>query len=498
MPRGERVWLGKRNTRRSGAVVGVSGFLLGMLFLLGPVATSVHGKILLPPLRFTFKIEPQTPIEVLLPASPDVSVPLSPWLVPQWTEVPEILFQKPLAIKKTEPLQSATAEALKAQEEAMEKTALTIARINHLNQKGADHFLKVLLERRTDLKGLPVVMGDACRQSKERGQTFLQEVTLVRAAMQRREAVRGDFWEQYQKTRDELPLKEERGVRADQVQDRVAALMQILAPEDSGVRLRLVHYLVGIEHKEATRALARLAIFSFEEDVRRAAREALRKRSAEDWGDLLLIGLRYPWPAVAANAGEAIVHLGRRDLVAQLVAALDEPDPRAPAEREVNGRKTLAVRELVRINHHRNCLLCHAPGNTPDVELNRIGRSTKVVTGATPSPGQPFPPPSQGYDPSASPDVLVRADVTYLRQDFSLLMPVKDAAPWPERQRFDFLVRTRPVTTQDAAAYQQWTKQQGPGYLPPHKRAALSALRALTGRDAPEATAKAWRAVLEK
>jgi hypothetical protein len=65
-------------------------------------------------------------------------------------------------------------------------------------------------------------------------------------------------------------------------------------------------------------------------------------------------------------------------------------------------------------------------------------------------------------------------------------------------QRFDFLVRTRPVTAKEAAAYQEWVRQQGPGYLSPQHQAALSALRALTGRDAPEPTAAAWRRVLEQ
>jgi hypothetical protein len=86
--------------------------------------------------------------------------------------------------------------------------------------------------------------------------------------------------------------------------------------------------------------------------------------------------------------------------------------------------------------------------------------------------------------------------MTYLRQDFSLLQPVKDAAPWPEMQRFDFLVRTRAVSAEEAAGYPKWVQQQGPGYLAPHHQAAIAALRVLTGRDAPEPTAKAWRAVL--
>lgn len=174
-----------------------------------------------------------------------------------------------------------------------------------------------------------------------------------------------------------------------------------------------------------------------------------------------------------------------------MVNFLDEPDPRAPLTKE--GKHL--VREVVKLNHLHNCQLCHAPGNTEDVELKRTGRSPHLVTAPVPSPGQPLPPPSMGYGDFSSPDILVRVDVNYLRQDFSLLQPVKDAAPWPETQRFDFLLRTREITSAEAESYQAWIKSQGPGYLSPNHQAALGALRSLTGRDA-EPTARAWRKVL--
>jgi hypothetical protein len=59
-------------------------------------------------------------------------------------------------------------------------------------------------------------------------------------------------------------------------------------------------------------------------------------------------------------------------------------------------------------------------------------------------------------------------------------------------QRFDFLVRTRILSEDEAKAYQaEFAKQK----TSPYRQAALTALRALTGRDA-EPTAAAWRAVL--
>jgi hypothetical protein len=273
-----------------------------------------------------------------------------------------------------------------------------------------------------------------------------------------------------------------------------AALMQILATDDRAMRRGLVEHLGRIQHAEATAALARLAIFSFDSEVRKPAIAALKDRPKEDISATLLAGLRYPWPAVVHNAGEAIVQLGRKDLVPQLVGLLDEPDPRAPAEATVDGQKRLVVREVVRINHHRNCQLCHPPGNTPDVALSAFGASEHVVIAGVPSPYEPFRSLSTSYGFDL-PDIVVRADVTYLRQDFSLLQPVKDAAPWPEQQRFDFLVRTRTAPAEAVVEYRTWLQEQGPDHLAPHQQAALVALRALTGRDAAP-TAQAWRAVL--
>ena len=164
--------------------------------------------------------------------------------------------------------------------------------------------------------------------------------------------------------------------------------------------------------------------------------EALQVRRERDYTDMLLKGLRYPWPAVARRSADAVAKLGRTDLAPQLVALLDEPDPRvARARQEIDDKSALVVRELVRVNHNRNCLLCHSPGNTDGV-------SADTLRAPIPLPTEPLSPPANGYQ-SSSPDLAVRIDVTYLREDFSLLQPVEDANPWPEMQRFDFLVRTR-------------------------------------------------------
>ncbi len=210
-------------------------------------------------------------------------------------------------------------------------------------------------------------------------------------------------------------------------------------------------------------------------------------RRERDYTETLLDGLRYPLPAVAKRAGEALVKLERTDLLPRLIETLETPDPREPRVQEADGKRTQVVREVVRINHHRNCMLCHSPGNTPDVAAD-------IVTGAVPTPGEPLPAPSNGYIGS-SPDILVRVDVTYLRQDFSVKLPVADAHPWPELQRFDFLVRNRTLSDTEAAAYRDKLRPRQAGELSPYHRAALAALRELTGRDAAP-TAQAWRELL--
>src|SRR5262249_5566483 len=115
---------------------------------------------------------------------------------------------------------------------------------------------------------------------------------------------------------------------------------------------------------------------------------------------------------------------------------LDEAAPTVPFVDSKH--QTYMVREMVRVNHFSNCLLCHAPStNVAD-----------LVRGAVPDPSQPLPPPTGRYYESDK-GMFVRADVTYLKQDFSVPQPVDKPGKWPVMQRFDYLVRTRPATMTD-------------------------------------------------
>jgi HEAT repeat protein len=86
--------------------------------------------------------------------------------------------------------------------------------------------------------------------------------------------------------------------------------------------------------------------FSSEDSVRLAAVDALKLRRDKDYTATLAQGLRYPLPAVARRAADAVVRLERADLVPQLVDLLAQPDPRLPVTELVGNKKVPVVRLL--------------------------------------------------------------------------------------------------------------------------------------------------------
>src|SRR5262249_7371533 len=148
----------------------------------------------------------------------------------------------------------------------------------------------------------------------------------------------GTFWDRYTAA---IQQEDKANANADREQcehvtlARIAALVQVLGPESPALRRGLVRYLAGVSHAEATRQLARMAIFSPEESIRQDAAAALKVRRERDYTAVLVQGLRYPLPAVAQRAADAVAKLERNDLIPQLVDLLDEPDPRLPAAKQV-------------------------------------------------------------------------------------------------------------------------------------------------------------------
>src|SRR5262249_34011502 len=139
--------------------------------------------------------------------------------------------------------------------------------------------------------------------------------------------------------------------------------------------------------------------------------------------------------------------------------------------------------------HITNCLLCHAPatgGRDPVVGLdpfsNRPVNSNDLVGnyGASPAALQQS---LGGWT-----GLLIRADVQFVRQDFSITFPVMPVFGGMPGLRFDFVIRTGPLK---AAELQEWKKQPQQKDSFRQRDATLFALRALTGKDAGTAT-EAW------
>ncbi len=449
------------------------------------------------PRRYTFKIEPATPLADLLPAPPRTPLALPPYLNDDLTKVAEVTFGAPVD----------------RQSHTEKETAHIVAKINHLNQKDPDGFLKALLANRPDLRGLPFVMGDACRTDMKQAQLFAEVVQVVHglqvlpkslAELEYVERLASDkplprrlidqepAAERYWKELRELLARtnvDGNTYRVTSAHDdvrraKVAALMQMFAPASEHYRVALAGRLAAIQHVDATHALAKVALHAPEDSVRAAAIRGLQTRAPGEYTDILMQGFRYPLPAVSKRAADALVKLERKDLLAELVNVLEQPDPRAPVPAKIDGKEVSVVRELVRVNHHRNCLLCHAPGNSKDV-------APGVLTAPVPLPDLALgsESPGGGYSFGSSPDIFVRVDVTYLRQDFSLMMSVENARPWPEMQRFDFLVRTRVLSAAEAATCGEQVAQE----TPPNHVAAQYALRELAGRTPLETTPQGWR-----
>jgi hypothetical protein len=424
------------------------------------------------PIRFHFEFAPNTPVADLLPKPPKAEPP--PMLIEDAAQAPEVALGEPISKDTKEP---------------MRETAHQLAKINEVNKSGQDAFIKELLGDRADLRGLPFAMGDACRTSATRSKALQVAARRVRDAMFEagiREVAsdfdRERFWKLIDlaldgKNSDGKAVPQPEGIESAMA----ATLAQMIVPISSVYGPELPRRLARINHADAGKALAHLALFAQEEDVRSAALAGLKPRPAAEYIEVLVAGFRYPLPAVADRAATALAHLERKEVARKLVDVLEAPDPRAPHESTVDGKKTIVVRELVRINHHRNCALCHAPAND----------ASDVILGEIPIPNEPLGNGSLTYGFGRSPDIMVRIDVTYLRQDFSLAVPVKKSAPWPAKQRFDFLVRTREVSPDEA---KQCADRLAKAQQPYH-RAAQTALRALTGRDA--ASASEWRKSFE-
>ena len=248
-------------------------------------------------------------------------------------------------------------------------------------------------------------------------------------------------------------------------------MVQMMQVESPAIRSLLVQELAKVNTTESSALLARRALFELSPEVRKSAVEELKKRRPETYRPILLDGFRYPWAPVADHAAEALLLLDDQGSVPVLEKLLDQPDPSGPTNDGPN--KSPQVRELVRINHLRNCYLCHAASP----------QQTDLVRGLVPKVGQALP---VAYYASQQGD-FVRADITYLRQDFSLVDTVLDPGPWPAEQRYDYVVRTRKPTPQELESAKNRSTADYP-----QREAVLETLRGLTGHKG-ETNSAGWQ-----
>jgi HEAT repeat protein len=337
-----------------------------------------------------------------------------------------------------------------------------------------------LLSQRPDVAWLPFRLGTDCLLGKEPAENL--QVLSRKLRVQLEAAIPKDGLDS-RPDPDALRRSLLGDSRREWLQaDAVPAMLQLLQAENKSVRLVLVEMLGQIKDRKATEALAVRAMTDLSYEVRAAAVEALRSRPVQDYQRLLVEGLCYPWQPVGEHAAEALAALTCREAVPSLVQLLDRPEPDVPY-RVKEGKRTgpLVVRELVRVNHLANCVLCHAPSFS----------RTDLVRGAVPTSGQPLPAPvttPQYYDRGGA---FVRADVTYLKQDFSVIQTVANPGAWPGHQRYDYLVRYRSVSTAEVTRLERQRKDNPRSS---QRDAILFALQELTGKDFGPSL-EAWKQV---
>jgi hypothetical protein len=345
-----------------------------------------------------------------------------------------------------------------------------------------------LLPQRSDLGDLPFRKGPACQADKKAASQLQATSILLRSLLSRTpERARSNanssmgavYFQQALLSSsprfgkalfNEHAIKDRTGTGPPPrvKEEAVPALAQLLQAEDESLRLALVRLLSPGSERLTTKVLAQRALFDFSPEVREEAVQALKERPLEDSRQFFLDGLRYPWFPVSQHAAEALAALQDRQAVAGLLAMLDQPDPAAPLQRE---DKKWIVPELVRVNHLRNCLLCHSPSFA----------ASDLVRAPVPKTDEPLPTAYYGKFDGAA----IRADVTYLRQDFSVCQPVLNPGKWPAKQRYDYLVRKRVLSGAEASRLNAANSgaHTFPQHPYPQREAVLFALRELTGAD---------------
>jgi hypothetical protein len=369
-----------------------------------------------------------------------------------------------------------TAELARVPEVGLNTIGVSNTQFRTRPKDGSAHPVLPVIDSQPELSGLPLVRGQSCQLTPTAGQQLGEASQRLRNAFQdMTTALANPAVPSHQ---DILAPYRARLEEAGDAAQRASLLVQMLQCETDRLRELLIDVLGRTPGPAAGRALAHRALFEPDPALRADAVRSLKERPAAEVRTALLDAFRNPWPTAADHAADALIALDDRGVVPGLVRLLDEPDPAAPFRGDDG---TFLVREMVRVNHLDNCLLCHAPSwNTSDVARSIVpSRSQRLPQ----SPGAPT-----YYGGSSADRMFARIDVTYLRPDFALMLDVANPGLWPARQRYDFLVRTRPAHADDVV-----TDAVDGTY--PQREAALRALRRLTGQDLGDRSDD-WRAGL--
>ena len=337
--------------------------------------------------------------------------------------------------------------------------------------------LQDILEDRPDLKGLPLVMGEECRLNKQDAK--------IQSDVSRRLGRLLATFDSFGNRNLGNDTTSRRQIVAHTVESccrragkqnlsqLLVTLDQMMQIDHTPLVLDVIENLRVANTDTAIELLAKRAKFDLRPEVRFSATQALKELPREKYRNVLLKGFEYPWFAVAQHSAEALVRLDDTQAVPDLVELLKRHKSLTSIEED--GK--FFQKEVVAVNHLRNCLLCHAPS------MSNFDSSRGLV----PDWERPL---SRSYYQSSS-GTFVRADVTYLTQDFSVVQPVKAPGLWPASQRFDYMVYKRPMSKKEAQRKVEKDLNEV------HREAIVFALQSLTGETPEDDSWETWSRIAD-
>jgi hypothetical protein len=372
----------------------------------------------------------------------------------------------------------------------------TLNKIRRLDRERLNGFQDAIERYRPDLKDLPFTGAAEAGMTPER-RAIEREFGLAWLAFRRGTsnplAFASPLVAQPPDDSGERLMWPKPGLRSGDELRAIADLaMHRLFHLDGEHRLNLVQILQSLPDERVSPRLAHVAVFAPESEVREAAVASLLVRRSGAYEYVLVRNLTHPLPQIVQNAADALIKLQVEDpYYLEPIARLlkyEEVRDFGTAEEPVR-----SVKEVVKLNHLRNCMLCHPPSSQAHFS------NDNALNANVPNPREKLSTPMQisgGYG-AADLAQAIRFDVSYLRPDFSLTLPVDEkthAGVWPDRQRFDFLVRRRRLTSAEYKAY-----EKSRPFLPPNatRAAALHILRELTGYD-DEPDVDRWIDIIRK